>query len=126
MEEAKHISSKHIADVLHARDASAVGLDRPVSHMETGIHNRLLIFFGRVQITFGGHRHQNQIVANSDLLTFGPLLTRGMHGPPAGLALAVLLQTHIKRQLVIRRRRGQTCQVLCKSKLLINFDPTFN
>lgn len=35
-----------------------------------------------------------------------------MQSPPASFSLRMFLQTHVKRQLVLRWRRWQTCQIL--------------
>lgn len=64
------------------------------------------------QIPFGGDGHQNQVVTDAHLLTLRPLFAGRMHRPPARLALAVLLQTHVEGELVVGRRRGQAGQIL--------------
>lgn len=118
MEETQHIAAKDIAHVLHPRDARAVGLHGPVGHMEAGIYNRLFVLLGRMQITFGGHGHQDQIISDAHLLALRALLARRMNRPPTSLSLAVLLQAHVEGQLVVRRGGGQTCQVLQSVRLL--------
>ena len=38
------------------------------------------------QVSLGGHGNEDDVVADPDLLSLGPLLGGGVHGPPAGLA----------------------------------------
>jgi hypothetical protein len=48
MKKSQNISAKDVAHELHARDASAIRLYRPVSYMETGIYDREIVFFRSV------------------------------------------------------------------------------
>lgn len=64
------------------------------------------------QVALGGHGHKDEVVSDADLLTLGPLLGRWVHGPPAGLALRVLLQAHVEGQLVVGGAGREARQVL--------------
>ncbi len=52
------------------REETAMSLQNPIAH----------------QVSLGGNRDENSVVADSDLLALGALLRRGVHCPPAGLA----------------------------------------
>lgn len=115
VEESEDVTAKYVTDVFHPADSCTVGLHGPVGHVERGVHHRQIVLFGGVlgrkmgmdiisksldrgkyfkilctwlayQVSFRGHGHQDEVIADSNLLALGSLLRCWMHRPPTSLA----------------------------------------
>lgn len=60
-------------------------LSPPSQELSFEVSLIIIISCGTYQISFGGDRHQDKIVAHTHLLTLGSLLGGGVHGPPTCL-----------------------------------------
>lgn len=97
MEHAEHLTTVHVAGVLHAHISRGDGQQSPQSLLERSVHavDGVLDQID-VQIALSRNGHKNDIVTNADLFTFRALFGGWVNGPPAGFTLTVWFKADVK------------------------------
>lgn len=97
MEHAKHLTTIHVAGVLHAHISWGDGQQSPQGLLERGVHavDGVLDQID-VKVALSRNGDKNNIVTNADLFTLRALFGGWVNGPPAGFTLTVWLKTDVK------------------------------